>query len=224
MTVAETRNAFKVKLDKSNALAYPDFTDEEIDFWLTEAQRRFIKTRYSGNNPQYKSFEMNEKRTADLKEVIKEDTLSPLGSGGGFGSNAETYDLPSDYWFPILERLNIIYTDCNNATVAEQVEVKAIDHNKYSKYKKDPFNKPSKDRVLRIMQPGQAVVFVDSTTTAGTLYVRYIGSPLDFSDSQALSVGEHAHEEVVDLAVLLALENIESPRTQSTSALNIQNE
>ena len=47
MTVAEMHIQFKVGLDKTDSLNYPNFEPEEIDLWLNKAQEKFIKSRYS---------------------------------------------------------------------------------------------------------------------------------------------------------------------------------
>jgi hypothetical protein len=225
MTVSELHTAFKIKLDKSNSLSYPDFADEEIDFWLNEAQIRFVKTRYSGNNYKGTSFEETEKRTNDLRNVVGEALLPSTGTSA-INTNSYWYDVPDGYWFSLLEEINVTYDDCNGDEVSDRIEVKAIDLGKYSKYIKDPFNKPNKKRALRLMQYNKITIITDADTTAGYLYLRYVKEPdvVSLSGGVTISLSNHTHDEIVDLAVVLALENIESPRMQTSSALNIQNE
>ena len=57
---------FKLGLDKTDSLNYPNFEPEEIDLWLNRAQDRFVKTRYVHNN-KTETFEETQKRTDDLR-------------------------------------------------------------------------------------------------------------------------------------------------------------
>ena len=53
-----------------------DSVDSSVVFyWLNEAQERIIKTRYSGVNPKGESFEESQKRTDDLRTLIKESRV-----------------------------------------------------------------------------------------------------------------------------------------------------
>ena len=70
MNITEMHRAFRLGLDKTQSLEYPDFLPEEIDFWLNEAIRAFVKTRYSGMNLKRESFEETQSRSSPSLEVI----------------------------------------------------------------------------------------------------------------------------------------------------------
>ncbi|GAH17195.1 unnamed protein product, partial [marine sediment metagenome] len=76
MTLAEMHIQFKLGLDKTDSLNYPNFEPEEIDLWLDNAQGRFVKTRYVHNNKS-ETFEETQKRTDDLRTIVTEVTLIP---------------------------------------------------------------------------------------------------------------------------------------------------
>ena len=80
MTCAELHLEFKFRCDKLDTLNYPNFLPEEIDLILNNAQERLIKQRYGFNNIKRQSFEETEKRTEDLKEIVKNAILTPLPS------------------------------------------------------------------------------------------------------------------------------------------------
>lgn len=74
MTISELHTAFKIELDKTSALELPAFEPEEIDYWLNEAVKKYVKLRY-------REFEKSQKRMDDLRPLIKEYkaiVLSPL--------------------------------------------------------------------------------------------------------------------------------------------------
>lgn len=93
MNITEMHRAFRIGLDKTTNLSLPDFLPEEIDFWLNSAIRKFVKTRYSGNNPKAEGFEQTQKRTDDLRTLVKRKLIrtsnlyyqadeSPISEGG----------------------------------------------------------------------------------------------------------------------------------------------
>jgi hypothetical protein len=79
MNIDEMHIAFRIGLDKTTSGSYPDFLPEEIDYWLNIATREFVKTRYSGANSKQEAFEQTQKRTEDLKTLVK-NTLIEMNS------------------------------------------------------------------------------------------------------------------------------------------------
>lgn len=77
MTVSEMHLALRLTLDKSTSLAGAvDFLPEEFDYWLNEAQDRFIKQRVYGNNDTGKKLGDDSKRISDLSKIIFTSTLT----------------------------------------------------------------------------------------------------------------------------------------------------
>jgi hypothetical protein len=213
VTRGEMHILFKQKLDKTNSLNYPSFEPEEIDLWLNEAIKMYVKTRYGGNNLYGTAVEETQKRTDDLRELVLESTLT--SSGNGSKPNSKYYPLPSDYWFSLSEEVDIEYNDCDGNTTTDRIRVKNIGSGAYSTMIKDPFNKPNKTRVLRLMSSDNIEVLADSETTLNSLYLRYIKAPLEVSSTVDCDLASHTHSEIVDKAVILAIETIESPRVQT---------
>ena len=71
MTIAEAHIEFDVTLDKRFTSQTPEFPPEIIDYFLREAQARYVKTRYSPNNIYQAGFEEIQKRTDDLRNIVK---------------------------------------------------------------------------------------------------------------------------------------------------------
>ena len=88
----------------------------------------------------------------------------------------------------------------------------------------DPFNKPNKGVVLRLMHGLWAELITDGTYTINQYFLRYIRQPirLDITNFPLMSceLAMHTHQEIVNTAVSLALENIASPRFQSNMISN----
>ena len=71
MTTTEMILEFKLASDNLDSSIIPDLRPEHILYYLNEAQLRFIKTRYQGNNLYKTSFEQVQKRTDDLNNIKK---------------------------------------------------------------------------------------------------------------------------------------------------------
>lgn len=109
MTIAELHKNFKIELDKSSNSGYPAFLPEEVDYWLNSAIMRFVKTRTSGLNVHKAGFQSNQKRTDDLKGLIKTkkyDALTYLTV-----EKAYSIEYPSDYMHLVGEAVYCISND-----------------------------------------------------------------------------------------------------------------
>ena len=230
MTLAEMHIEFKLGLDKTDSLNYPNFEPEEIDLWLNNAQGRFVKTRYV-HDTKGETFEETQKRTDDLRTIVTEVTLIPSVIQTPTKPNGILFDLPNGtiggpdiYWFAINEECEIRYEDCNGSWVDERTGVYATQHDDYDKLIDDPFNKPNRGVVLRLMHGTWAELITDGTYTINQYFLRYIRKPitLDIINFPLMSceLADHTHQEIVNGAVSLALENIASPRFQSQMISN----
>lgn len=219
MTIAQLHQEFKFRLDKLDALNYPNFLPEEIDLILNNAQDRLIKQRYGFNNAKRQSFEETQKRTEDLKNITENIILTPLAySVNNIDTNARFVNLPTNHWFTIQERAGITCTNCGTP-ITQRVEVIPITHLEVSKSLRDPFAKPNNEKVLRLMIAGKVELI--SNCTIVNYQLRYLRQPVKMSLSGNITceLSEHIHNELVDTAVSIALEGIEGKRTQSFNPL-----
>lgn len=219
MNIAQAHQEFKFRLDKMDALNYPNFLPEEIDLVLNNAQERFIKQRYGVNNIKRQSFEETQKRTEDLKNVTINAVLTPLAyASDNIDLNARFLTLPTNHWFTVQERCNITCTICGSS-VTNLVEVIPTSHSEFSKVIKDPFKQPTETKVLRLMEAGRVELI--SSCTIVDYRMRYVKqpTPVSITTNTTFELSEHTHSEIVDLAVSIALEGIEGKRTQSFNPL-----
>ena len=105
---------------------------------------------------------------------------------------------------------------------SKRVEVKPIQHDDYNHIIKDPFNKPYHNQVMRLMFQDKAELIGTSTVVPSIYHLRYIRKPLAIlldlntpSNTVNCELSDHLHQEIVELAVSMALENIESVRYQT---------
>lgn len=223
MLISEMQQAFKVGFDKTDSLNYPGFEPEEIDLWLNTAQDRLVKTRYGGNNVYRKGFEETQKRTDDLRTIIHQVTLLPQPQTVLNKPNGTFFILSNNpagndvYWFSVQEDAVVTIADCNGNLIKKSIPVKPITHDQYNRIILDPFNKPYEKELVRLFAEGNIEVICPLTSTLTSLIslnVRYVRKPqrVSLANSVSCELPDHMHIEVVDSAVSMALENIESGR------------
>lgn len=227
MTIAEFHQEFKVRVDKIDGLLLPNLLTSEIDLLLNQAQDRFVKQRYGKTNTKRESFEETQKRIDDLKAITRQVTIAPSAyATDNINTTARFFILPNDYWFIIQEQASITYEDCHNEDITTFVEVRPIEHNEVMKVLRDPFRKPNTLKVLRLMENGRTELITDPTVTLNSYILRYIKQPvrMSFTGSVTCELSNHTHTEILDLAVSIALEYIESKRTPGFNNLLNTNE
>lgn len=227
MNIARMHIEFKVGCDKSNSLSYPDFTSEEIDLFLNKSIESVVKQRYSGNNLRRESVEETQKRRDDLRNITTNKVITTFINTTDNKPNGTFVDMPTDYWFALEEEVEISYLDCFGRTITERAIVKPITHDRYNRIKLDPFNVPDKIEVVSLpYETFKNEIILDDSSTLKKYILRYIRKPQEVSLSlnKDCDLSEHMHREIVDYAVNLAIENIESPRFQTQGTELLRNE
>jgi hypothetical protein len=108
--------------------------------------------------------------------------------------------------------------DPNDAPISGiEVEVRPINHLELEKIKNDPFKGPDYTKVLRLMFQDKIELIPAKNCTAIKYMCRYIAKPTPVSlpNNVTFVLADHVHQEIVDEAVKIALENIESNRSQT---------
>jgi len=223
MTISEMHTAIKQHLDKTSALELPVFEPVEIDFWLNDAIRKFVKTRYSGMNTKRESFEETQKRTDDLRTLIKNFTETHTGLGSF--PNSSYYYLPvegssygsEDYWFALQEEATI-----SVGGTETRVGITECTLDEYKQKLDDPFSEHKLHygtaKPLRIFMGVQVNLIYDTGYTVTDYHLTYLRKPATVKVTATAvncDLPEHTHDEVVKMAASMMLENIEQPRYQS---------
>jgi hypothetical protein len=229
MTAAEMVQAFKFRLDKNDSFNYPNYENQEIDLLLNQAQERIIKQRYGTSNVKKTSFEETQKRVEDLKSIVDTAIIIPAVTAlDNISVNAVFCNLPINHYFTVFENCKVSYIDCDNNTVIKDIPIEGIQHNDYNKIVNNPFKKPNLEKVLRLMESGRSELIHDNNMSIHEYRIRYIRKPVTIDSVNIPNVdcelSEHLHDELVDMAVLLAIENIEAKRLQTFNALEKTNE
>ena len=235
MTIEVLHRNFKIFLDKADSLAYPELLDGEIDVYLNEAQHKLVKLRYGLNNIYQKGFEETQKRTDDLKNLVKskftktsQSTLYEVLGNVYLCNINELYDdnaltiLSSNKYQHYLKSLIITSGTCNRS-----VSPKMVKQDDLLTIIDDPFNRPSSKKPISFIEDGNIYVWLEDGQDLDNYMLTFLKRPVDVNkgtygqDKVECELSEHMHEELVQMAVQIALENIESPRVQ-TQTMNVQ--
>ena len=223
MTIGEMHIAFKMWLDKSYGLELAAFENEEIDFWLNKAVREFVKTRYSGMNVKREGFEESQKRIDDLRTLVIEEDLSVTdGTNKPNSFIADLTSLIEEYWFTVGEEVTIEYNDIRSPSVASTKRQGVIEAtaNNYRALIDNPYSEHrlhyEEAKPIRLFLGDTVELITDGNYDVTEYHIRFIRKPVEVSITSDpivhCDLPEHTHDEVVKMAVRMALENIEQPR------------
>ena len=213
-SVAEFHITFRLELDKTQDFEYPSFLPEQIDYWLNKAQERFIKSRAFGNNPAKTSFEQSQKRKDDLRTILKSSEVSATGISGIY-----KVQLPTDYIYLFRHQAKV-----HKNSIFKIVAGIEVSHDEIDILQEDPFWNAQLDTPLYYIE-GNSLIYetmnnfiVDSSILT---YIRtynqfqYGSTYIATSSDTMTELPAHTHHEIIDIAIAMVLENIESGRYQS---------
>lgn len=233
MTAVEMKNYFLLLYDKNTSFDAPGYEDAEISLYLTTAQLRFIKTHYNWKGNKYRDgFDMTEKRRKDLAQLIRNAELTGVSIFSDTDNlpNGNFISLPSDFLWAIKEEATISYLDCNNITATPRIPVKPITYDEYTSNLKNPFKKPDATIAWRLDYSsdttGKRHEVITNGSTLTTYHLRYIKMPndIDITLNQDCELDESTHEEIVDIAVNIAIAITQDPRYQIMKTEQVTNE
>lgn len=228
MTSSEMHTHFKLELDNTSSFSVPAFEPEEIDLWLNKGVSKFVKTRYSGLNTHRDAFEQTQKRIDDLRSLVLETTLDygvDLNDGVADTNkpNSVIGVLPTDYLFTLSEEVTISYNDIRDDAGTyrtKRVGVTEATSDNYRAKMDDPYSEHrlhyENAKPLRLYYASGIELITDGNYDITKYHLRYLRQPATIElNSVDCDLPEHTHDEIVKIAVSMALENIEQPRYQS---------
>lgn len=224
MNITQAHIEFRQAMDRLDSSAYPDFLPEQVDYILNEAYNRFIKTRYSGNNPARTSSEETQKRIDDLRNLIVtsfsstaintiETNTYNVSLTSLFTTEARDVAATTEYMFYYRGRVKVTSTNCGS----DYVPVRIYSHDEIDIVLEDPFKKPVLYEPVGYFEGNNLCVVTDGTFTVDNFKLSYfkIPTPVSLSGNITFETAPHTHKEIITLATYVALENIESVRQQT---------
>lgn len=221
MTREQLHIAFKIAIDKnSQSIAFggcPAFLPEEIDYWLNLALYQEINTKFTGNNATKIAFEGSVKRTHDLENLIRTDNAVTATKEAGT-NRCFIANLFSD------KRMFFVDAVLNFGN--KKANVILVSHKDAQKFKKTHSNNPWIENPVCVIEDNTLYIYYDDVSMNSNNYsvdITYVKYPTKVENLPADGMGEipeYMQYEVVNRAVELALEDIESQRVQTKIQLN----
>lgn len=221
MTRDQLHIAFKIAMDKnSKSIAFggcPAFLSDEIDYWLNQGLYQEINTKFTGNNATKVAFEGSIKRTHDLENLIRtDDNVAAVKE-----VNTNRCYIPNLFSGNRMFFVDAVLNFGNN-----KANVKLVSHTDAQKFKKTHSNNPWIDIPVGTIHDNTLYVYYDDVKMKADSYgidITYVKFPTKIEDLPATGmdeIPEYMQFEVVNRAVELALEDIESRRVQTKTQLN----
>ena len=179
--------------------------------FISQAVHEVISNKYTGTQNQA-GFEANDKRIADLQGLV--GTALILTSKETSVSNAVAFELPMDFWFYV-----DAYVKINGSTI---YQVELTTHDIVKNFAVTHDNDPYIPVAKAVLEGNNIVVYYDKhiVNSIDGLAMSYIYTPVIFTDDVLAKELEPLIDEIINRAVLIALENIEAPRTETKAQLN----
>ena len=225
MTHSDIYTKFMIEYDKADVTSsYPSLTEYEAAVLLDKAYLALIAQKFTGNNTRKVAFEGDIKVIEDLRPLIKEQTTT-LGRQTVLPIKNELIaDLPND----------MLYYISSYFGIDEMQNIQLVSHAAAQKSMQTSTNKPWLKEPVGYMDT-QFHVFIDykyaedfGVPAGSRLYYQYIKKPNQFTrgivgndidtfrfDNTQFELSDTMANELINLAVVFATENTESPRLTS---------
>lgn len=220
MTRDQLHIAFKVAMDKnSKSVAFggcPAFLPEEIDYWLNQALYQEINTKFTGNNTLKTAFEGSIKRMHDLEGLIRTDKVDAIKE-----SNTNRCYVTNLY-----SGKRMFFVDATLNFNEQRANAVLVSHEVAKRFKQTHDNTPWIETPVCSVEDNTLYIYYDPIAMNADTYsidLTYVKQPTKVEDLPASGmdeIPEYMQFEMVNRAVELALEDIESKRVQTKTQLN----
>lgn len=239
MTYNDIYKKFLIQYDKADPMSsYPNFTKIEIATLLDKAYLALIAQKFTGNNQRGAAFEADSKAIEDIRNLVISDYLihndtSNMVMVESENSNIIKIDLPQDMLYYISSEMNVYNNDyldvvtltnhqnsqnfINSSSNIPWIKglIAYIEEGflcvMYDSYKVENYRQGGKNDLKRCIQDGTTCV-----------HITYMKKPKMFSEkignweNTKFELPDSVAEELITIAKIFALENIESPRLNTS--------
>lgn len=201
---------FKLRYQRINNFEKEDLDEDERYLYLNLAVERFIKQKYAGSENGV-AFEQSNKRFSDLRTLIKTSGSLSLTTITEI-SNGKSFTVPSDFYYPVTFLCDVTRTDTTPTNF--WIDGELIEHNQIGDFLKTGFNPPVIKKPKILLEGTLGIALYEQTLS--NIIVKYIKSPVVIASGTDCDLPSNTHEEIVNLAVLLAQDTIADERFQLT--------
>lgn len=237
MTHADIYEKFMIEYDKENVTtSYPSLTDYEIATLLDKAYLAIIAQKFTGNNMRKMPFEGDEKAVEDLQQLV---TYIHEDFNGPASVSTNLFSVVSFNKEEMLYVVNVYLVDktkVQNEPFETQLQAKQVTSLQFNKFISGINNKPwTRHPVYCITN--SSIMIADGAqfrTSAGnniifdSAIVEYIKMPKKFADKNKpiqeqtdieFELSDTMAEELINLALVMSMETVESPRMQTKAQM-----
>lgn len=223
MPVQDMHEQFLHWYDKQSNFSAPEVTPEEVDIYLNNAQYQFMKILTE------QGLEKSQEWLDYLKNITTTYSVAPQPVAVSNKPNGRYVALPAtpanvyNYRLALLEEADISFINCNVQTTA-RVPVIPVTRDEYNKIVMNPFKKPWKEEIIRLVSDNnnfEIIAFPGATIT--TYYLDYLREPvrIQYGSQYSIPVADQdceleskAATKIIEIAVELALKTMGDPRIQ----------
>lgn len=234
MTHADIFTKFMIEYDKANITSsYPSLTDYEIATVLDKAYLALLAQKITGNNPRQVGFEADVKAIEDMRPLIKREKIQRDENDLYTASNEYTYTLPDDMLYFVDGYVNLYYRSVSLDKAGHLGQsVILMPHVVAQKYRATSTNMPWIKEPILSIEGNRIYLLIDQyaySKSEGTLDLTliYIRKPKKFVDGEDIDrtsdfeLTDSMAEELINLAILMSLEIVESTRQESKSKTTV---
>lgn len=217
---------FKVEYDKQSDHAissYPSLTDGEIDIILNKAYLALIAQKLTGNNPRQIGFEGDNKAIEDIRPLLTTQVCQRSQNNNyPVAPNAVIYNIPDEMLYYIESNINLTYNINERGIVQNGIaNVELVTHQTAQKYMYTVNNKPWIEKPVCYIEEDKLIVLIDERHSAGNMLLTYIKKFVEFNHETnrdfEFELSDTMAQELINLAIIMAAETVESPRMASKS-------
>lgn len=225
MTHADIYEKFMIEYDKENVTtSYPSLTEYEIATLLDKAYLALIAQKFTGNNMRRVPFEGDEKAVEDLQPLVKTTEFVSINN---IGNGLLSVNLSGAVMFVISVLFDNGYADTGNnepsLIIGKQIQSKDL-----YKFIQTVSNRPWSKYAMYCIQNGKIITalpnFGNIRYNIQKCKYTYISIPIKFTDKNKpiseqsdiqFELSDSMAEELVNLALIMSTEVVESPRMQT---------
>ena len=212
MTHADIFEKFMIEYDKANITSsYPSLTDYEIATILDKAYLALIAQKITGTNFRKAGFEVDTKAVEDIQQLIVRQNVQ-YKQTNNTASNEYVFDTPTSFLYYISGEIKI-----ND----DYYQTNLVSHDIASKYKVTSNNLPWIENPVVYIEDNNFHILIDAYKYPNggsfTYNVQYVKQPSKFVDdyyskTSEFELNDSMAEELINLAIIMSLEIVESTR------------
>lgn len=234
MTHSDIKTKFLIEYDKmTTTSSYPSLTDYEIATVLDKAYHAVIANKLTGNNARRVQFESDNKAIEDIRPLVTTADIAPCTDDVIVPDNCKVYKITSDLnWMYYLHsrvetiKVNTIAEDSSYLTVS------LVSHMDAQRFMQTNTNLPWIPQPVLYIEGDYLHLLYDpyrySKETIGDLFCTYIQKPalfvlpndqVDFGTTE-FELNDNVAEEVINTAILMSAEIVESTRLTTKAQIS----